>query len=177
MLTNNFYKAMAGALSGNTELNMSEMTKTDGNVTGNISRSSAQPDEMNPFRYSTNVYSANASQLKSENGGGIIIGTGTTLPTVNDYKLENQITSGFGSTTSFPNSDSAVYNAKGIVSCCTITNSSQTDNLVINEIGYIKGKAGYWNILYDRIVLDTPITIAPEATKTIEYRLKVPAPQ
>ena len=71
----------------------------------------------------------------------------------------------------------AVYNAKVIVSCCTITNSSQTDNLIINEIGYIKSRAGYWNILYDRIVLDTPITIAPGATKTIEYRLKVPAPQ
>ena len=177
MLTNNFYKAVAGALSGNTELNMKEMTKTDGKVTNDISSSYAVPNEMNPFRYMNNVYSANNNQLASANGGGIIIGTGTTPPTVNDYKLENQITSGFGSTTSFPNSDSAVYNARGIVSCCTITNSSQTDNLVINEIGYIKSKAGYWNILYDRIVLDTPITIAPGATKAIEYRLKVPAPQ
>lgn len=174
MLTNNFYKAMAGALSGNVEINMKEMTKTDGTGTSKLSSSSAVPNEMNPFRYMNNVYSCNSNQIGSTNGGGIIIGTGTTPPTVNDYKLENQITSGFGSTTSFPNSDSAVYNAKGIVSCCTITNSSQTDNLVINEIGYIKGRAGYWNILYDRIVLDTPITIAPGATKTIEYRLNMP---
>ena len=176
MLTNNFYKAMAGALSGNVERNMREMTKTDGTVTSSLTSSSAVPNEMNPFRYMNNIYSCNSNQLESTNGGGIIIGTGTTPPTVNDYKLENQITSGFGSTTSFPNSDSAVYNAKGIVSCCTITNSSQTDNLVINEIGYIKGRAGYWNILYDRIVLDTPITIAPGATKTIEYRLNMPKP-
>lgn len=168
---------MAGALNGNTELNMKEMTKTDGTVTSRLTGSSAPPNEMNPFRYMSSVYSANASQLASTTGGGIIIGTGTTPPTVNDYKLENQITSGFGSTTSFPNNDSAVYNAKGIVSCCTITNSSQTDNLVINEIGYIKGRAGYWNILYDRIVLDTPITIAPGATKTIEYRLNMPSQQ
>lgn len=177
MLTNNFYKAVAGALCGNTERNMEEMTKTDGKVTNNLTSSYGVADDMNPFRFMSSVYSANSNQLISTNGGGIIIGTGTTPPTVNDYKLENQITSGFGSTTSFPNSDSAVYNAKGIVSCCTITNSSQTDNLVINEIGYIRSKAGYWNILYDHIVLDTPITIAPGATKTIEYRLKVPAPQ
>ena len=167
---------MAGALSGNVEQNMNEMTKTDGTVTSSLTSSSAVPNEMNPFRYMNNIYSCNDNQLKGTNGGGIIIGTGTTPPTVNDYKLENQITSGFGSTTSFPNSVSAVYNAKGIVSCCTITNSSQTDNLVINEIGYIKSRAGYWNILYDRIVLDTPITIAPGATKTIEYRLNMPKP-
>ena len=173
MLTNNFYKAVAGALCDNTERNMHEMVRTNGTVTKDLSTSAVHA-EMNPFCYSTNVYSANTSQLLGTNGGGIIIGTGTTPPTVNDYKLENQITSGFGSTTSFPNSYSAVYNAKGIVSCCTITNSSQTDNLVINEIGYIKGRAGYWNILYDRIVLDTPITIAPGATKTIEYRLNMP---
>ena len=176
MLTNNFYKAVAGALSGNTERNMKEMTKTDGTVTSSLTSSYAVPNEMNPFCHMSGVYSANNSQLTSANGGGILIGTGTTPPTVNDYKLENQITSGFGSTTSFPNSDSAVYNTKGIVSCCTITNSSQTDNLVINEIGYIKGRAGYWNILYDRIVLDTSITIAPGATKTIEYRLNMPKP-
>lgn len=177
MLNNNFYKAVAGALCGNTKQNMKEMVKTDGTVTNDLSSSYAVPNNMNPFSYMNNVYSANASQLAGTNGGGIIIGTGTTPPTVNDYKLENQITSGFGSTTSFPNNDSAVYNAKGIVSCCTITNSSQTDDLVINEIGYIKGRAGYWNILYDRIVLDTPITIAPGVTKTIEYRLNMPKPQ
>ena len=176
MLTNNFYKAVAGALCGNAERNMNEMVRTNGTVTKNLS-TSAVPVEMNPFRYMNSVYSANTSQLQSTNGGGIIIGTGTTPPTVNDYKLENQITSGFGSTTSFSNDDSAVYNAKGIVSCCTITNSSQTDNLVINEIGYIKARAGYWNILYDHIVLDTPITIAPGATKTIEYRLNMPKSQ
>lgn len=177
MKNKNFYKALTAAAAKYDFASVCmEMICTNGKKYSG-STGTAYVEGMNPLRYANIQRSASTSQLSSAEGAGIIIGSGTTPPTVDDYALENQITEGFGSVTSFPLLAEQVYKSGGIVSCCSITNTSDTDDITINEIGYIRGCGGSWTILYDRIVLDEPITIAPNETRTIEYRLNISIPK
>ena len=174
MLTNNFYLAVAGQLACDTEANRYDMVGTDGKKITN-GTSYVTPDNFNPFHYGNMAYTADRNQVTGTGGPaiGIIIGDGITPPTIDDYKLENQITDGFGCVTSYPSTTAQVYKSRGIIICVSITNN-KADDLVIKEIGYIRSQSSYWVCLYDRTVLEEPITIAPNEMKTIEYRLKMP---
>lgn len=176
MLTNNFYLAVAGRLANYTELNRYDMVKTDGKKVTDKS-SYVDTENFNPYQYGNMAYTADRDQLTGTGSPAIgsIIGDGTTPPTVDDYKLENQITDGFGCVASYPSDMNQVYKSRGMIICASITNN-QADDLVIKEIGYIRSQSTYWTCLYDRTVLEEPITIAPNETKTIEYRLKMPQP-
>lgn len=174
MLTNNFYLAVAGTLAYNTEANRYDMIGTDGKkITDGTTY--IKTEYFNPFYYGNMAFSADKNQITSTGNPaiGIIIGDGTTPPTADDYKLENQITDGFGCVASYPSNTDQVYKSRGMIICASITNN-KSDDLVIKEIGYIRSQGSRWTCLYDRTVLEEPITIAPNETKTIEYRLKMP---
>lgn len=115
-------------------------------------------------------------QLNATNAG-FHFGSGTTTPTENDYKLESDITSGI----------SVVLNASARYSSpkphmtftFTITNTGSS-NVTINEIGIVTASiqcctsssatsASSANVLIDRTLLDTPLTIAPSSTAALEY--------
>lgn len=111
---------------------------------------------------------------------GFHFGSGTTAPTENDYKMQTDITSGVSIilNTSERGIDSGVlYMAYTF----TVTNNSSA-NITIAEMGYVTGNASCCNsasatsasnnnVLIDRTLLDTPLTIAPRETAAITYKI------
>lgn len=178
MLTNNFYKTLWDEfVYGRVSIN--DLMSTGGEVK-ELGRTGY--DIMYPLYYLEGVFSPSTDQTSSEgtNGyGGLIIGDGNTPPTIDDYKLENQITSGFSYRLSYPTDNADVVSARKFILNLSVTNTS-SDNLTIREIGYIRSSQAMdysWNhYLMDRTVFDTPVVIAPGATKTFEYRLNMPRP-
>lgn len=99
-------------------------------------------------------------------------GNGTTPATVNDYKLESEITTGIS------------------VSSQDVTTTEQTDSYIlwtatfgvkasvettISEIGlfsHVYTTSGNLTALVDRTVLDTPITIPAGQSKQITYTIR-----
>ena len=98
------------------------------------------------------------------------VGTGTTEPTEDDYNLET------------PNEDITISTAtqgvksdySGKVYTFTLYNST-SDDITITEIGLIgiltKWNTGHDHIMFDRTVLDTPITIPAGESKPITYEI------
>lgn len=118
-----------------------------------------------------------ASSLTS----GIHIGSGDTLPTEDDYKLETQITSGIsaGSATVSISHENGNPYVNFIV---TLTNTTAND-IVIKEVGFAQtlycgdtqGASATTNtvLLLDRTVLENPLTVpANNGTAVLKYTLK-----
>lgn len=132
-----------------------------------------------PWSVTTNV-----SFYTQSSATGIVLGSGTTEPTVNDYFLQNYITSGFSATVT---QTAGVDNNDDVFTdfLITITNTGNS-TLTIGEIGYIQYIAATTtvgstsssksNFLLDRTVLSTPVEIAPGDYETIRYRLKTSIP-
>lgn len=102
-------------------------------------------------------------------------GSGVTAVTYEDYKLENEITSGISKTIS--NTD-PVYNAETKKWSSTIAHTiiNTSSNLItINEIG-TSGRCSSGTALVYRTVLDTPITIAAGSAATITFTLEYQMP-
>lgn len=108
---------------------------------------------------------------------GIMIGSGGTPATLDDYKLEALITSGLSVSVSVTSDDDndGVYKL-------TITNTSGVD-VTIKEIGMaLKLYTGSnstvsANFLVERTVLDNPITIPAGGIGLIDYAIKLPIPE
>ena len=128
-----------------------------------------------PGTVTRNVYVTGATV------SGIMIGSGNTAPTENDYRLEQRITSGL--TPSTPTVDFYV-DANGNPYeeiMFTLTNTTG-DDIVVKEIGYVQtlkissttGGAATTNgnFLLDRTVLETPVTVPANDSAAIKYRLK-----
>lgn len=120
---------------------------------------------------------------KDNTSGGVIIGSGSTPAQESDYWLSNQITSGFDGYVSDVHQMDNDRN-HGIVLSVIIMNTGSS-NLTIGEIGYSLrvlssvhegGDSSYTsmlrNVLIDRTVLDSPITIGAGQAAIIDYALK-----
>ena len=108
--------------------------------------------------------------------GGILIGSGETPPTLDDYRLEAQITSGMTA------SNSRGFDENGNpYTIITLTNSSDKA-ITVREIGvvgygyYNAGSSGSRNVLFDRTVLDSPLTIEPGGVGQITYTISMNYP-
>ena len=112
---------------------------------------------------------------------GIIIGSGNTAPTENDYFLESQITSGIDGviTDTCRGRDG---NGKMYMEFTIIISNTGASDLTIKEIGAVtygtrcKSSASATsvsqaNLLVDRTLLDSPLTIAPNKSGLITYRI------
>lgn len=109
--------------------------------------------------------------------GGILIGTGTTPPTLDDYQMESQIKSGMTA------SNSRGFDENGNpYTIITLTNSSDKA-IKVGEIGvvgsgyYNAGSSGSKHVLLDRTVLDSPITIEPGGVGQITYTIRMNYPE
>ena len=177
MLTNNFYKALYDNMA-NSEIFMDGgLIRTNG-TSYSISTIDSYRDIF-PFSVKTveNDFLATTNQTQSghiSHAIGLIIGSDDTPPTLNDYKLGNQITTGFTCQLMRPNNDEVTVTAKKFILNLSVTNTS-SDDLTIKELGYIR-TASWESFLLDRTVFDTPVVIKPGATKTFEYRLNMPQP-
>jgi hypothetical protein len=108
-----------------------------------------------------------------ESGVYYILGRGTTPATVDDYNLEDMITSGLSCAWVIDEDED-----KDAIHKLTLTNTSN-DDITIGEIG-IAGNvnvAGNWYLaLLERTVLDKPITVPAGGFGQIEYAIKLPIP-
>ena len=114
---------------------------------------------------------------------GFHVGKGTTLPTENDYALEDPITSGLTANTATVIWANTENEPDDCTYAITLRNSSEGD-ITISEIGYYaqfgctssQGNTGGYGtavFMIDRTLLDTPVTIAPGETVTINCKISV----
>lgn len=108
---------------------------------------------------------------------GIMVGSGSTPATLDDYMLENLIASGLSISVA-----EAVDDDNDGVYKLTITNTSNQD-ITIGEIGmwlqlYTGNNTNNSGaFLVERTVLDNPITIPAGGIGLIEYAIKLPIPE
>ena len=110
----------------------------------------------------------------------LVVGSGTTPATMEDYKLENPITSGLATYSVSRNVTFAKEYSEAVWTL-TLSNTSSAP-ITVSEIGYVtaftSGSASTTQYaLTDRTVLDTPITIPAGESRTLTYsiRLNLPA--
>lgn len=107
---------------------------------------------------------------------GVYFGSGSTPASKNDYTLESPITSGL----SISNPSSLMYkekNGKHSYSAEFILKNTTDADINIYEIG-LYGQVGYYGssymlypCLYERTVLDEPITIPAGESKLVTYKI------
>ena len=124
--------------------------------------------------------SIQTEETQTKSMTGVRFGSDDTSPTVNDYKLGNQITSGL----SFTNPAKIAYTLSNTyaeyAATYGVTNTSE-ETIVIKEIGLFSQPStidtggtqpGYIAALVDRTVLETPITIPASESKQITYTIR-----
>lgn len=121
-----------------------------------------------------NFYISGVNITTSVYDGIIVVGRGTAPPTLDDYKLENRITSGL--------SGSLIRNKdESGINYVDLTNTS-TSAITVSEIGlygkaYSAANSGSTNyILIERSTFD-PITIQPGEIARIEYKININVPE
>lgn len=112
----------------------------------------------------------------SDTGVGIVLGSGTTPPTIHDYQLESPITSGLTPlvSTTHDADNNLVYNI-------TLT-STATEPISIGEIGirsgfYAGANSGLNYALMERTVLDEPVIIPAGGIGVVEYTIRLQMPE
>ena len=138
------------------------------------------------YMYAQSITGFVAAQASGTISNGLYLGNGATPATQKDYTLESPITSGLtvsgnGNTPSLENVVEGVYSYNYSFS---VTNTSENE-INIYEIGlfvplysstYTSGAPNMYYVpqhstMVKRDVLTEPITIAPGATKVINYKL------
>lgn len=142
--------------------------------------------EQGYYPVSVNSYLATGTGLTS----GIAVGSGTTPPTEDDYRIETPITSGLTfpngvSVSNSPLSFSKEVDANGnqTLNYYIILKNTSSESITISELAFTqnaklvstRGTASNLRvaaICLDRTLLDTPVTIAPGELGSIRYSLK-----
>lgn len=126
---------------------------------------------FNPiFIHSTDTFNAaNATNGTNNNyGSGVYFGNGTTPPTLDDYTFSGEILKNAGATSSVnieEDDDGATYTA-----VYTISNTGDTD-FTVSEVGLVWAYSTY-RILFERTVLDTPVTIPAGGVGQVTYTIR-----
>jgi len=180
MLTNNFKKILFKYIFGFSTIgsddNYPPSEFSDKPTLISISGSNCPIDATNQYVLRDIWYSARNSlstlATRSTDGlGYIILGSGTTEPTPEDYRLESQITTNLSC-------DNVSVSRNTTVKTYTATfSNSGTSPITVTEIGYVS-RTGYGtnpitydDFLMDRTVLETPITIPAGESRTVTYEL------
>ena len=198
MFLNNFYKLISSVWeSCQYGQNKVDIVDTSG-VTRNISGityvdSSDRISMLAPFMFNISQTSRTGSLLTISNNttqyynntstgsdadcNGVIIGDGDDPVTPADYALSgNQIVT-FTATSSLAVTHNDTTGKTFAVATYNITNTG-TDPFTIREIGAsfasnVQNPTVYFRVLYERTVLETPITIEPGSTGVLIYRVEL----
>lgn len=134
------------------------------------------------FYYMGNKMIYRVDFSRSATTSGVVIGSGNTPPTQDDYMLENLITS--ASVIGVVNAVRLIDDGKPcLIMNVTVMNESG-ETITIREIGLISydyfcatsqtgGSASNQNVLVDRTLLTSPVTLASGDCTDIEYKIKV----
>lgn len=171
MFTKNWYKLLGaytvGISTGEVHLCM------DGSSTRTFSNDSSGTQ----FGISSNNYRIpSIHHLRNSYSGGVLIGTGTTPPTVDDYYLSGDMITDFASTT---NKVTHSLDADGpsVTAEYTITNTG-SKAFTIGEVALMahcstdSSTGKKFCALFERTVLDSPITIEPGGVGQLTYTLR-----
>ena len=119
----------------------------------------------------------------SKTGYGIAFGTGTAAPKFDDYTLSGDFITGLTGTVvreCVSDTDGNVV----ITVLATLTNTNSND-VTISEVGYVNSFTGkqpnstsnvYAYVLFDRTVLDTPVTIPAGGIGQVTYTIRMNYP-
>lgn len=179
MLTRNFYEFLLNQIC-NKGFNLYYLTGVDGaevtvsSITGNTNYGALLDGAMTKLNLGTNF---------NNQFYGVVIGTGTTAPTLDDIFIENQITTGL----SVANPDRAYVSrtdeAISMSATYTLKNTTGAD-ITITEIGLVLNKQtasgtttnAQHTLLVDRTVLSNPVTVPAGETKNLVYTVKFTYP-
>ncbi len=165
MILNNYYNCLKTLFAGKTlsGLNLTRPNGTNYNC------------GINTNYYGVNLRMGGKDLVTTMYSVGIVLGTGTTAPTVNDYCLSGGvITTVTGSV-----ADMSPDDGTSIISVLTITNTADTA-ITIGEIAttcylpYESSRNDYFMV--DRTVLEAPVTIEAGGVGQITYTIEMPFP-
>lgn len=105
----------------------------------------------------------------STSGSAVVVGSGTTPPSVTDYKLGSQITTVSG-TASYQRVTDGATDTFTIVA--TLTNTG-TSSITISEVGLQLKATNNSTYMIERTLLEYPITIAPGGIGQVTYTICV----
>lgn len=169
MFTQNYYNLianMAGASGGANSANGKPgliLINTSGVPRNDVLRISGFPNLVS------------ATPVLNNSTSGIIVGTDGTPPTLQDINLGNMITSGVSMSLASSTYGCDTPGAPYVLHKIAITNTGDRE-LIIREVGYQQsvyyGQAVTTCALFDRTVLDTPITIQGGDSAVIDYKLQ-----
>lgn len=129
----------------------------------------------------SNLLSPTRNLTLSLSAAGVVVGTGDTPPTVDDYKLEAQITANLTGTTI--QSTGQDIEGNPYLNIDLTLHNSGAETVTIREIGYRQGfntatvqgtttSSTTRYLLIDRTVLDEPVVIPAGENGIIRYTLK-----
>ena len=164
MLTKNGYAAMAAKMLSNAR--DFSVRKTDGTTATWYPSSGFKP--FSDIKYLKTYITSS----------GVVLGTGNTPATLDDYKLAGEIITTFTYTASATSQETD----KGYECTATysITNNG-TASFTISEIAlmgtyYTNDSTGNGSFLVDRTVLDTPVTIPAGGIGQVTYTIRMNYP-
>lgn len=174
MFLRNYYLALAAATLGTGSSSFGYAPK---DTSGNRSYYMDNPSSAIKFgnTANNNYYDVDLENVKKRYGGtgcgGVIFGTGTTPPTIDDYCLSGDIVSTFSYSSSVKKSvdnGGVTYTAT-----YTLTNTSDED-ITIGEVAMICSiRSTYgWDMLLERTVLDEPLTIPAGGIGQVTYTVR-----
>lgn len=172
MFTRNYYKAIFGAITKKGSSKELFVTTSGSNVKGSY------PDEHVMIAYSDYGYSPNMSYPRNSltNKGGVFFGTGNIPPTFDDYKLAGSLITTFSASASVDVSQDD--NGYTITALYTITNTG-SEAFTVSEVALMaspSNSALSTKILFERTVLDNPVTIPVGGVGQVTYTIRMNYP-
>ena len=178
MILRNYYNILDAVLQGGNMGNLTAFVKTDG------SKMNARYNSSSDSNYIKAIGFHDLTSLRSSlDYQGVVLGNGTTEPSLDDYTLSGSVITGLTGTISRTGTSNAEGSAE-TTAIITVTNSNSYD-VTISEVGYI----GYFNLYYaattgsksiycmlDRTVLDTPVTIPAGGIGLVTYTIRMNYP-
>lgn len=119
------------------------------------------------------------TQLGKYNGGtpGIVFGDGAEPVTLNDYTLSGNAFTNHTGTVDFTAAIDEADISVTMTSVCTLTNTGSED-FTIREVGLYVAYGGSTSnpLLYERTLLDSPVTIPASGVGQVTYTIKLKLP-
>lgn len=172
MFTRNWYKAIGFTVTSNSNVVFKRITGANTTAGSTINPSFNLSVEGGYYSNPTMLFMRTSFSDRS----GVVIGTGTTPPTLDDYTLSGNIITGYAYNVAITKEiDEEGTTLKAVY---TITNNNAED-ITIGEIGLIASPINNnktYMCLMERTVLESPVTIPPGGVGQITYIVKMVYP-
>ena len=171
MFTRNWHKAIAAQFA-NVGTSVRECINISGNKAQCARDTNGTSIKLLGTGYSPSLEKV-CTSLTSQ-GFGVVFGTGTTPPTVDDIKLSGEWIGGLSCSIAASYEWHDYY--VDIISIYTITNTNATD-ITIGEVALMCSVSQYdYPTMMERTVLDTPVTIPAGGLGQVNYTIRMNFP-